>query len=243
MDPVLRSLIRYQELSLELDRLNTLLEQIPIKARSIDTELQAAAGALEQARAQATACQKRRRDQEAELQDLEARLQKYNSQLMQVKTNTEYKAMQAEIEGVKRSVGSVEERILMLLDEIDAAESRVAEEERLFEERKQEAARHKEELRRDEEKVSTEVSRLEKEKDSARSVLGADVLDLFERIAAIRNGIAVARASEHRCQECKVRLRPQVFAEVKKNDRIIQCDSCNRILFHIEQAPAAGSVA
>jgi predicted nucleic acid-binding Zn-ribbon protein len=44
-------------------------------------------------------------------------------------------------------------------------------------------------------------------------------------------GTAVARAEGERCTVCQVRLRPAVFAEVRRNDSIVQCDSCNRILY------------
>jgi predicted nucleic acid-binding Zn-ribbon protein len=36
-----------------------------------------------------------------------------------------------------------------------------------------------------------------------------------------------------------VRLRPQVFNEVRRNDSIIQCDSCRRILYFAGESPAA----
>jgi uncharacterized protein len=65
------------------------------------------------------------------------------------------------------------------------------------------------------------------------------VIDTFQRIARVR-GTAVARAEGERCTVCQVRLRPAVFAEVRKNDQIVQCDSCQRILFFVTpKAPEA----
>ena len=45
------------------------------------------------------------------------------------------------------------------------------------------------------------------------------------------------------CTICHVRLRPQVFNNVRRNDSIIQCDSCQRILYFAqpEGAPAPAS--
>ena len=57
-------------------------------------------------------------------------------------------------------------------------------------------------------------------------------LETFQRIAKVR-GTAVARAEGERCTICQVRLRPAVFAEVRKNDSLQQCDSCNRILYFV----------
>ncbi len=62
---------------------------------------------------------------------------------------------------------------------------------------------------------------------------------LFERVAHGRRGIAVAEARDGLCTVCHVRLRPQMFNEVRRNDGLHQCDSCTRILYYV--GPAAGS--
>ena len=74
--------------------------------------------------------------------------------------------------------------------------------------------------------------------------LSPQVLDTFERVAQRRNGIAVAEARGGICTICHVRLRPQVFNTVRRNEQIIQCDSCNRILYFVPaaEAPAADSL-
>ena len=56
-------------------------------------------------------------------------------------------------------------------------------------------------------------------------------------------GTAIARAEGERCTICQVRLRPAVFAEVRKNESLVQCDSCNRILYFIPPKPAAAASA
>jgi predicted nucleic acid-binding Zn-ribbon protein len=64
------------------------------------------------------------------------------------------------------------------------------------------------------------------------------VVETFERIAKVR-GVAVARAEGERCTVCQVRLRPAVFVNVLKNDQIVQCDSCQRILYFVLPAASA----
>ncbi len=53
-----------------------------------------------------------------------------------------------------------------------------------------------------------------------------------------RQGIVVAEAKDGICTICHVRLRPQVFNEVRRNEAIIHCDSCQRILYFVA-APAS----
>jgi uncharacterized protein len=63
--------------------------------------------------------------------------------------------------------------------------------------------------------------------------LTPQVLSTFELIAKRRGGIAIAEARDGMCTECHVRLRPQVFNTVRRNEEIVQCDSCNRILYFV----------
>ena len=65
-------------------------------------------------------------------------------------------------------------------------------------------------------------------------------MTLFERISHGRKGIAVAEARDGLCTVCHVRLRPQIFNEVRRNDTLVQCDSCTRILYFV---PAPGATA
>jgi predicted nucleic acid-binding Zn-ribbon protein len=54
----------------------------------------------------------------------------------------------------------------------------------------------------------------------------------------MRKGIAVTMATrDGLCSVCHVRLRPPVFQQVRANDAIIQCDSCQRILYYVPPPP------
>ena len=67
------------------------------------------------------------------------------------------------------------------------------------------------------------------------------VLAIFDLVARRRNGVAVAEARDFVCTICHVRLRPQVFNNIRRNDSIIQCDSCQRILYFVPAAAPATS--
>jgi predicted nucleic acid-binding Zn-ribbon protein len=78
------------------------------------------------------------------------------------------------------------------------------------------------------------------ERGQVAGELSPAALALFEHVAKARRGLAVAEARDGLCTVCHVRLRPQVFNEVRRNDALIQCDSCQRILYFV---PAATSEA
>jgi predicted nucleic acid-binding Zn-ribbon protein len=56
---------------------------------------------------------------------------------------------------------------------------------------------------------------------------------IFDGLVKNRKTSAMSQAVDGLCTECRVRLRPQVFAEIRRNDTIRQCDNCQRIVYYV----------
>jgi predicted nucleic acid-binding Zn-ribbon protein len=68
--------------------------------------------------------------------------------------------------------------------------------------------------------------------------LDARLWAIFEQVARVRNGVAISPAPrDGLCSACHVRLRPFVFQQIRQNEAIIQCESCQRILYWIPPPP------
>ena len=66
------------------------------------------------------------------------------------------------------------------------------------------------------------------------------LIAVFEQVARVRKGIAVTTATrDGLCSVCHVRMRPPVFQQVRHNDSIVQCESCQRILYYVPPPPPA----
>ena len=102
-------------------------EEIPRTIADLEAQLEATAAAIVSEQQRVEDAERRRRDLEAELQDCEARRDKYQSQTAMVKTNADYTALLHEIELTSQRIGQVEEGILVLLEQADTLESEVAE--------------------------------------------------------------------------------------------------------------------
>ncbi len=91
-----------------------------------------------------------------------------------------------------------------------------------------------------EEKVLLEASLKEASEKRAALVAQTDpgMIARFEQVAKARKGIAMSRATyDGLCTACHVRLRPHVFQQIRQNDTIIQCDSCQRIMYYLPPPP------
>jgi len=86
--------------------------------------------------------------------------------------------------------------------------------------------------------LKASLERDTKARATLASTIDPGVLATFELVSKRRNGVALAEAKDGVCTICHVRLRPQIFNNVRRNDEIIQCDSCNRILYFVPVAAA-----
>jgi len=238
MLPDLERLIQLQEIESKAAVAAKAIAEAPGRIASLDALLKAATAALESAKHALAENKTRRGLIDKDLAAAQQRQDKYKDQVMAVKTNEQLHAMQHQIKAVADEISQHEEKVLvsmMAADEINAAIKAA------------EAA-----LKAAQAKVGAEQSAIEAdvtvqqavvtECAAARTALVASLsdpglVDTFARIAKVR-GTAVARAEGERCTVCQVRLRPAVFVNVLKNDQIVQCDSCNRILYFIAPKPS-----
>jgi predicted nucleic acid-binding Zn-ribbon protein len=192
-------------------------------------------------KARIAADQAARREVEKDLAAVQSRLSKFKGQLMEVKTNKEYQAMQKEMAVAEQEVRAHEDRLLEHMERAEtfAAELKAAETQLKAEQAG--AAKEHKALDAERAQLEQELARLTEARAAVTSKLSREALSLFERIAHGRKGVAVAEARDGLCTVCHVRLRPQVFNEVRRNDGLHQCDSCTRILYYVPSA-APGSV-
>jgi predicted nucleic acid-binding Zn-ribbon protein len=185
--------------------------------------------------------QNARRAVEKDVAMHQGRLSKFREQAMAVKTNQEYHAVQKEIGFAEGEIKTIEDRILELMLQGDdlAATVKRAEAELAAEEKAVEADRRA--LAAELATMKSSLERIAGERAEVVRGLNAHVLAIFELVLRRRNGVAVAQARDGICTVCHVRLRPQVFNTILRNDQIVQCDSCQRILYHVPAAAPATS--
>ena len=233
MNPDLQRLIQLQQLETAADAARRRIAEQPERSQALEARLRDAEAALENARARLAENQGARRVLEKDQAAIQGRLSKFKGQLMEVKTNREYQTMQKEIEVAAEEVQRIEDQILDRMLEADGLGAAVKAAEQAL-------AAEKAAVAADRRALDEEVAALQKELEETSAAreplvaaLDARLLYTFEQIARMRKGVAVAEARDGHCTICHVRLRPQVFNEVRRNDSIIQCDTCQRILYFV----------
>jgi predicted nucleic acid-binding Zn-ribbon protein len=168
---------------------------------------------------------------ERELEDLSARLRDLTAKQLAIKTNEEYAALSLEIEHAKRQISETEDAILRQLEladefvtELAAARETAADAERDLESR---ISRLRSNLKRLDDAVA--VKRDERLRVATR--VDPHVLERYDRILASKGDAALAQVLDGACSGCRIKLPAQFVIEVKRADRLRECQSCGRILF------------
>src|SRR5438034_11542423 len=134
MNSDLKQLIRLQSIDLSIQELRSRVDRFPGISKALDEKLKAAQAALESSKAKAKDNHGQRKKLETEIATIEVKISKYRDQMMAVKTNEEYRALQHEIEHAQSGIRKIEDDILTLMmaaessqSEIKAAEVRLKE--------------------------------------------------------------------------------------------------------------------
>ena len=236
MNPDLEKLVRLHQAESELKRVESELAAIPRHRQEIDDRLARDHSHLDAAKAALEGSQKARKQNEASVQDLETKRSKYRGQLMEVKTNKEYTAVLHEIEGVERDIKAREDVILEEMEKAEALGQDVRREEADFKAVEADAKKENADLDARTATLGAEAQRLGKERDEVAASVPEESLALYRRVAKQR-GSGVAEAQEGMCQACHVRMRVQIWVEVRKNEQLFQCESCSRVLFYEPPPP------
>jgi uncharacterized protein len=239
MDADLERLIRLQQTDTFIENARRRVVDHPAMVEGLDARLASATGGVEAAKTRMAENQAARRAVEKDLAMIQARLSKFKGQLMEVKTNKEYTALLKEIEVAQHEVRQLEDRILeRMLEADELAAGQKAAEARLAADKSVIAAERKQ--------LGEETERLQRELEEAlakRTQLAAETspaaLGTYETVRGRRGGTAVVEVKAGYCSACHVRLRPQAANELRRNEIIFQCESCQRVLYYPPQTAAA----
>jgi len=233
LHPDLQHLIRLQQLDTDIDSARRRIADIPGIQQALAERLAAQQAAVADAKQRLADSQTARREIEKEVASIQTRLSKYKDQLMEVKTNKEYQAMQKEIATAEEAVRSHEDRILERMEEADGFTRDVKTAESEIKRQEADIAKERQALDEEAATLAQQADQLAAARTAVARELSPAALRLFEHVARQRKGLAVAEARNGHCMVCHVRLRPQVFNEIRRNETLIQCDSCLRILYFL----------
>jgi uncharacterized protein len=230
MLPDISSAVKLQDLDSRLAELAKEIASLPKHIAEIEKKLDSHQRKLEADRAALTANQKDRKKLEGDIQMQEQKISKLKDQMLQAKTNEQYKAFQHEIGFCEAEIRKAEDRILDLMSESEVLDKNVKAAEAALKIEKEQVEGEKLQARERTEADEKAVRELQEARKSIVASMTPSVYSTYERIRG-RRGVAVAEVVDGRCTACRIALRLQYLQDLKRGEQVLICESCQRILY------------
>jgi predicted nucleic acid-binding Zn-ribbon protein len=149
----------------------------------------------------------------------------------EVKLPKELKALQDDVQAHQHQLSTMEERALAALGRVEQARSALeaAREER--DARLEERGRLVQSLQAEQNDIDSALEQLRTRRDRQKDRVERGDLQLYERLRRARSGRAVSKVERGTCQGCRITLPTTVFQRARSGLKIVQCTSCERILY------------
>ena len=232
MEEQIRQLVYLQQIDHDIQQVKVQTEETPRRLAGIELELQAARQTYETFLNGLEEVKKKRRALEKEVEQIDQKIKKSRSKLMEVKNNKEYKAMLTEIDDLNKSKGSQEDALLELMEQMEALTLKVREQKKVLDLKVVAGKTQKEEWEKAGEGHAQELARLEGDRKEAAARVENSHLRQYEFLRDRLHGLALAEVRNAACLSCHMQIPQQLYYEIQRCDRIINCPNCLRILFY-----------
>jgi uncharacterized protein len=225
------------------------LQQIDLALLDSHKRLQAIAAKLadsktvQAAKAKTETAQKQLKPLQTQLRDLELLLQSTRSKRDTtekrlysgtVKNPKELQDMQHEIEALKRRDAELEDDILTAMVSVDESQTVLTEAETGLAQVTAAWESEHQELLNEKQTLEAEVNRLEQQRVSAAAAVSSENLTLYNTLKPQKANRAVSKLVGDSCSVCGIEQRAVLAQEVRRNQALVKCGNCGRILVAVK---------
>ena len=235
MHPELAALMELQAIDVQMDQCRDAISKIPASIEKEERYLTGFESSVAELEREVEAARKKLRESEGEIQSFDQKLRDTRGKQTLVKTNEEYRALGAEIEGYQNRISALEDTVLEIMESMPAHEEKLA------------GARGELETARG--KVQGEVKKYESHRadferelsgllEKSKALAGGvseEWMTRYRSLRKSRKGLAVCAVLNRTCQGCRMAETIKRFLEIRDSeDRIYTCSNCKRILYYQE---------
>ena len=201
------------------------------RVAALEEAVRGQTAAANAAREEAQGLTARQRDLESRLTAAETKMKDRRMRITRIRNDKELGLAKREVELLKEETGTLETELVAVMEQAEAAAAKLqgleTELARLTGERDAEAN----ELREKIERLSGEMERERATRTELIETVDGDLRRKYEMIFSRRGGLAVVEVRGGICLGCRMRVPPQLFNEIQRNEQVILCPSCQRMLF------------
>jgi len=179
--------------------------------------------------------EKRRRELEATITDEAERIKDRQTKLMSIQTNREYQSILKEVEDTKLANQQREEELTLLMEQSELIQKKIEEISKRCAEQELQLEEESKRVAQEAAKLETDKLKITKTREAQAKKVDAKYLNRYEMLRAKRNGLAVTGVTRGVCRGCNMNIPPQMFNLLLKEQELLTCPTCNRMMYHLPE--------
>ncbi len=231
MIKLLEKLLIVQDRDVRLMRLKLELDRIPQEKAEIDREEKQAIDAAEQAKAESRRIEADRKKIEVSVGSKQEQVRKYKTQLLEIKNNDQFHALQHEITNVEGEIRLLEDQELELMEKMEVVQVSVKQSDAKLKETQQRLQGRRKDIEAKKEQLEKQLGEIETDREKLASDIEEDALSRYERIFKSKHGQAIVGIAHGMCKGCNIKITAQEIHKAQGGNELVSCTNCDRILY------------
>jgi predicted nucleic acid-binding Zn-ribbon protein len=234
MNPMsqISNLHRLQKNDTQIDQTNLRIRQIS-EIISSDQSVQIAGNTLDDANKNAEVARKKLKGLEDDLKSLQIKIEIDEASLYggKIINPKELKSLQEEIISIKKRMGTLEDKILDVMEQTETIEnSQKIAQDNLVRAQANFATRQAA-LLGEQSQLLKHLELMLSEQKAIYDSIPVENLAVYKQLRKLKRGIAVSSCEDGACNACGSSLRPEEIQTAHSPEQITYCSSCGRILY------------
>jgi len=150
--------------------------------------------------------------------------------MKEIKTNKEFQAVGREISAARKQLTEIEEQILQKITQIDESAGELTTKKSALGEMAENSAERASEKQAEIDKIQHDIDADVVRREALTSAMPASLIKRFTTLRDQRRGRALAIARDGYCMGCNMQLPPQLYNNLYKQEELLSCPHCQRIL-------------
>jgi len=235
----LSSLYQLQTIMTEIDKIKTLRGELPLEVQDLEDEIVGLQTRLQNYQAEIEENKTAVTAQKNKIVESTNLIERYKSQLDNVRNNREFDNLSKEIEFQGLEIEFAEKKMREFNAAIDVKKDEIKRAKEILDGRKGDLKHKKQELNEIISETRQEEDKLRDRSKKLEETIEPRLLQAFKRIRkGAHNGLAVVDIQRDACGGCFNKIPPQKQMDIKLRKKIIVCEYCGRIMIDPELANA-----
>ena len=233
----LKTLYQLQTTLSGIDEKRALRGELPLEVQDLEDEIEGRTTRIDKIQNEFNEFEQAINMKKGEIETAKASVERYKTQLNDVKNNREYDTLSKEIEFQTLEIELCNKKIKEASFRIEEKKAELAQSQETINDRREALEAKKSELDEIMEETRAEEDKLKAKVKDLEAKIEPRLLTSFKRIRKnARNGLGIVYVQRDACGGCFNKIPPQRQLDIKMHKKVIVCEYCGRILIDPELA-------